>query len=169
MERSRTVSILVNKPLSRENNNKNSVDYLLEHWDRRLPVDPLLLLEKIGGSLRVYDGDRDAYYPGSGTTLYVSTAVMDGYPQWESRFIIGRELQFFAMRVNSLNLSTKDELFVSMQKMSMRLLLPLTEMAYRIVQAMSLSAISTEFSCPLPILDEYLRKHISKGRLPHWP
>jgi len=160
---------LVNKPLSRENCNRNSVDYLLDYWDKKLPVDPLLLLEKIGGSLKVYDGERDAYYPGSGMTLYVSAAVMDGYPQWESRFIIGRELQFLVRRISSLNLSIRDELFVSMQKMSMRLLLPLTEMTYRIARSVPASEISTEFSCPLPILDEYIRKHISKGRLPHWP
>lgn len=145
---------------------ENSIDYLLKHWNGDTPVDPIQILRTLGGRIRVIGGDRDAYYPGMGSTLFVSKIIKEDYPSWSSRVVIARELQFLARRMNSMNLTPTDSAIIRMTKMARRTLLPLEEIGSRIQKFNSIEAISKEFQCPLPELTLYLMHYIEKGQLP---
>jgi hypothetical protein len=149
------------------NGELSSVEYLYQHWDHQFPVDPLRILFFLGGKLKQIDrSNKDAYYLGAGSTIFVSEPIISGYPAWESRLVIARELQFFVRRINSLQLNRQSEEFLNMTKMAMKTMLPLKDLAKDLIGQPTIESLSVKYDCPISVLRDYIDKYVSKGRLP---
>lgn len=149
------------------NGELSSVDYLYQHWDHQFPVDPLRIFFFLGGKLtQITSGNKDAYYLGTGASIFISESVLSVYPAWESRLIVARELQFFARRMNSLQLNRQSEEFLNMTKMAMKTLLPLKDLAKDLIGQPTIETLSIKYDCPISVLHDYINKYVSKGQLP---
>ena len=97
---------------------------------------------------------------------FISESVLSVYPAREARLVVARELQFFARRMNSLQLNRQSEEFLNMSKMAMRTLLPLKELVKDLIGQPTIEALSIKYDCPVSVLHDYINKYVSKGRLP---